>query len=273
MFTKSKSGKTFIYASATVIILMIIAAALAPGLSPYSPDLLDLKGSLDGPSWVHPLGQDRLGRDILACILYGSRVSLSIGFLVVTTSLIVGTSVGIFAGYAGGWVDEAAMRMVDVLLSFPGILLAITLAGMLGPSFKNIVLALTLLGWVGFARLTRGEVLSLKEREFVGASKALGAGPFWIATKHLLPNLAAPLAVQATFSMASTILAESSLSFLGLGPQDAPTWGSLLSQGVDYLLFSPHIAIFPGLAIMCSVLGINLLGEAIQDKMDPKRIR
>jgi len=263
-------GKAFVYISAAVMILLLLGAAAAPWLSSYSPDALDLNGSLEGPSMEHPLGQDRLGRDIFSCLLHGARVSLSIGLLVVATSLTVGTAVGLFAGYAGGWIDEAAMRIVDVLLSFPGILLAITLAGVLGPSFRNVVLALSLLGWVGFARLTRGEVLSLKHREFVDASRALGAGPAWIAVVHLLPNLAAPLAVQATFSMASTILAESSLSFLGLGPQDVPTWGSLLSQGVDYLLFAPHIAIFPGIAIMCSVLGINLLGEGIQARMDPR---
>ncbi len=194
-----------------------------------------------------------------------------VGLAVVGVSLLIGTLVGCVSGYAGGWVDEVVMRVVDVLLAFPGILLAIALAGVLGPSLGNVVFALSVLGWVGFARLVRGEVLALKEREFVVASRALGAGPVRLTLRHILPNLAGPLAVQATFAVAATILAESSLSFLGLGPQDVITWGGMLSQGVDYLLFAPHLALFPGLAIMGTVLGINLLGDAVRDRLDPGR--
>ncbi len=263
-------GRVFVAAAALGLLALVAGAALAPVLSPADPAALDLEGSLEGPSWAHPLGQDRLGRDVLAGILYGGRVSLLVGFSVVGVSLVVGTSLGLWAGYRGGWVDEALMRVVDVLLAFPGILLAIALAGVLGPSLPNLVLALCAMGWVGFARLVRGEVLSLREREFVTAARVLGAGPVRIAARHLLPNLVGVLAVQATFSLAGTILAESTLSFLGLGPQDVPTWGALLSQGVDYLLFAPHLALFPGLAILVAVLGINVLGDVLRDRLDPK---
>ncbi|MDW7709833.1 MAG: ABC transporter permease [Deferrisomatales bacterium] len=263
-------GRVFLLGSAGFLALLMVGALLAPVLSPAPVDLLDLAGGLEGPSLAHPLGQDRLGRDVLAGILHGGRVSLTVGFLVVGVSLVVGTLVGFASGYFGGWLDEAVMRVVDVLLAFPGILLAIALAGVLGPSLGNVVLALSLLGWVGFARLVRGEVLSLKTREFVTAARVLGAGVPRIAWRHVLPNLAGPLAVQATFSVAGTILAESSLSFLGLGPQGVPTWGALLSQGVDYLLFAPHLALFPGLAIMGTVLGMNVLGDALADRLDPR---
>jgi peptide/nickel transport system permease protein len=264
-------GRVFLLVSAGFLALLLLGALFAPYLSPVTPGTLDLANGLEGPGWVHPLGQDRLGRDVLAGILYGGRVSLTVGILVVGVSLAVGTLVGFVSGYAGGWVDEAVMRVVDILLAFPGILLAIALAGVLGPSLLNVVLALSLLGWVGFARLVRGEVLSLKTREFVVAARALGARVPRLAWRHVLPNLVGPLAVQATFSVAGTILAESSLSFLGLGPQDVPTWGAMLSQGVDYLLFAPHLALFPGLAIMGTVLGMNVLGDALRDRLEPSQ--
>ncbi len=267
------ASRWFNRGAAGLLAVLIAGALLAPWVSPVPPDLLDLPGGLEGPSLAHPLGQDRLGQDVLAGLLYGGRVSLAVGLLVVGVSLAVGTLVGFVSGYAGGWVDEAFMRVVDVLLAFPGILLAIALTGILGPSLGNVVFALSLLGWVGFARLVRGEVLALRHREFVVAARVLGAGVPRIALRHVLPNLAGPLAVQATFSVAGTILAESSLSFLGLGPQGVPTWGAMLSQGVDYLLFAPHLALFPGLAIMGTVLGINVLGDALRDRLDPRRAR
>lgn len=264
------ASRWFNGAAAGLLVLLIAGALLAPWVAPTPPELLDLPGGLEGPSLAHPLGQDRLGQDVLTGILYGGRVSLAVGLLVVGVSLAVGTLVGFVSGYAGGWVDEGFMRVVDVLLAFPGILLAIALTGILGPSLGNVVFALSLLGWVGFARLVRGEVLALRHRDFVVAARVLGAGVPRIAARHVLPNLAGPLAVQATFSVAGTILAESSLSFLGLGPQDVPTWGAMLSQGVDYLLFAPHLALFPGLAIMGTVLGINVLGDALRDRLDPR---
>ncbi|WP_084318992.1 ABC transporter permease [Deferrisoma camini] len=263
-------GRVFVLAAAGCLALLVVGAVLAPVLAPADPQAIDLDGTLEGPSRAHPLGQDRLGRDVLAGILYGGRVSLAVGFSVVGVSLVVGTGLGLWAGYRGGWVDEVLMRVVDILLAFPGILLAIALAGVLGPSLRNLIIALCAMGWVGFARLVRGEVLSLREREFVTAARVLGAGPVRIALGHLLPNLVGVLAVQATFGLAGTILAESTLSFLGLGPQDVPTWGGLLSQGVDYLLFAPHLALFPGLAILVAVLGINVLGDVLRDRLDPR---
>lgn len=270
---KLPGGRLFLVAAMGFLVLLVLGAAMAPVLFPQGADTLDLSAGLEGPSLAHPLGQDRLGRDVLAGILHGGRVSLTVGLAVVGVSLLLGTAVGFVSGYLGGWVDEVVMRVVDVLLAFPGILLAIALAGVLGPSLGNVVFALSVLGWVGFARLVRGEVLALKEREFVIASRVLGAGPWRLALRHILPNLAGPLAVQATFAVAGTILAESSLSFLGLGPQDVVTWGGMLSQGVDYLLFAPHLALFPGLAIMGTVLGINLLGDGVRDRFDPGRDR
>lgn len=271
VFGAGKTGaeKALLIMAAAVLSLMLFAAVAAPLLSAYPPAALDPAGGLEGPGASHLLGQDKLGRDVFSGILYGARVSLSVGILVVGVSLVIGSAVGFVSGYAGGWVDELIMRFVDVLLAFPGILLAIALAGVMGPSLGNVVFALSVLGWVGFARLVRGEVMSIKEREYVTAARVIGAGTFRIAIRHVLPNLVGPLAVQATFAVAATILAESSLSFLGLGPQDVPTWGSILAQGVDYLLFAPHLALFPGLAIMLTVLGINILGDELRERLDP----
>lgn len=266
---RTKAEKALIICAAGVLALFFLGALLAPLLAPADPAALDPAGGLEGPSLAHPLGQDKLGRDVLAGLLYGARVSLTVGFAVVGTSLALGLLVGFISGYLGGWVDEGIMRVVDILLAFPGILLAIALAGVMGPSLKNVIFALCVLGWVGFARLVRGEVMSIKEREYVTAARVIGAGPVRIATRHILPNLVGPLAVQATFSVAATILAESSLSFLGFGPQGVPTWGSILSQGVDYLLFAPHLAVFPGLMIMLTVLSINILGDELRERIDP----
>lgn len=266
---RTLAEKTVLYGAAALLLTMMAAALLAPLIAPFDPLLLDPASGLEGPGMAHPFGQDRLGRDVFTGILYGGRVSLFVGLLVVSISLAVGTFVGFVSGYAGGWVDEIMMRLVDILLAFPGILLAIALAGVLGPSLGNVVFALSVLGWVGFARLVRGEVISIKEREFIVAARVIGAGPVRIALRHILPNLVGPLSVQATFAVAATILAESSLSFLGLGPQDVPTWGGLLSQGVDYLLFAAHLAIFPGLMIMAAVLSINILGDELRERLDP----
>lgn len=270
-FLAGKTGaeKALLLAAAGVLLLMLLGALGAPLISGQNPAALDPAGGLEGPGAAHLLGQDKLGRDVFSGILHGARVSLSVGLLVVAVSLTIGSAVGFVSGYAGGWVDEAIMRVVDVLLAFPGILLAIALAGVLGPSLGNVIFALSVLGWVGFARLVRGEVMSIKEREYVTAARVIGASTLRIALRHILPNLVGPLAVQATFAVAATILAESSLSFLGLGPQDVPTWGSILAQGVDYLLFAPHLALFPGLAIMVTVLGINILGDELRERLDP----
>ncbi len=266
-------GKFFRIAVLAILAVMAFGAIAAPLLSPYDPSELHLEGGLEGPSRSHPLGQDKLGRDVLSGILHGGRVSLTVGVLVVGISLLIGSAIGFISGWMGGWVDELIMRIVDILLAFPGILLAIALTGVLGPSLKNVIFALCILGWVGFARLVRGEVLSIKERPYITSAKVIGASPTRIALKHVFPNLVGPLAVQATFSVAATVLAESSLSFLGLGPQNVPTWGAILSEGVDYLIFAPHLALFPGLAIMITVLAINTLGDDLRERFDPVEAR
>jgi peptide/nickel transport system permease protein len=254
-----------------IIGLLLVTALVAPFVAPYDPLAIDLRGELEGPGVGHPLGQDKLGRDILSQVIYGSRVSLVVGLVVVGISLLIGVSLGAAAGYFGGVFDTIVMRIVDILLAFPGILLAIALAGILGPNLKNIIFALCILGWVGYARLVRGQVLAEKNREYVLAARALGGSHFRIILRHILPNVFAPVIVEATFGLAGVILAESSLSFLGLGPQDVPTWGRLLNEGVQYLLFAPHVATFPGIAIMLTVLGFNFIGDGLRNRWDVKR--
>jgi len=255
-------GNRLAWAGLVVIGLLVVTALLAPFLAPYDPLAIDLRGELEGPRAGHPLGQDKLGRDILSQIIYGTQVSLVVGLVVVGISLIIGVSLGAMAGYFGGVFDTLLMRIVDILLAFPGILLAIALAG---------ILALCVLGWVGYARLVRGQVLSEKNREYVLAAKALGGSHRRIIIREILPNVFAPVIVEATFGLAGVILAESSLSFLGLGPQDVPTWGRLLNEGAQYLLFAPHVATFPGMAIMLTVLGFNFIGDGLRNRWDVKR--
>ncbi|MBZ0273279.1 ABC transporter permease [bacterium] len=254
--------------AAATIALVALAAAFAPYLSTHTPGAIDLRDDLAAPGGAHLLGTDELGRDIFSRLVHGARTSLAVGLIVVAISALAGTLIGAFAGYAGGAIDAAIMRLVDVLLAFPGLLLAIALTAVLGASLVNVIVALSLLGWVGFARLVRGQVLSVRERDFVLAARALGAGPLRIVGRHVLPEVAGPVAVQSSFSIAGAILAESSLSFLGLGPQDAPAWGAMLSDGVDYLLFAPRLALWPGLAVFATVLAFNVLGDALRDWLD-----
>ena len=264
-------GNRLAWVGLGIIGLLLVTALVAPFVAPYDPLAIDLRGELEGPGVGHPLGQDKLGRDILSQVIYGSRVSLVVGLVVVGISLLIGVSLGAAAGYFGGVFDTLLMRIVDILLAFPGILLAIALAGILGPNLRNIILALCVLGWVGYARLVRGQVLAEKNREYVLAARALGASHPRIILRHILPNCFAPVIVEATFGLAGVILAESSLSFLGLGPQDVPTWGRLLNEGVQYLLFAPHVATFPGIAIMLTVLGFNFIGDGLRNRWDVKR--
>lgn len=254
-----------------ILLLLVVVALFAPYISPYDPTAIRLAEGLSGPSITHPLGQDKLGRDILSRIIYGARISLYVGVATVMLSAFVGTVVGAVSGYAGGVVDEVVMRLIDILLAFPGILLAVAVMAILGPSLNNIVIALTVLGWVGYARLVRGQVLALREFEFVLAARALGADARRIITRHLLPNVLGPVIVQATFGMAGAIVAEAGLSFLGLGTQPpTPSWGSMLNDGREFLLTTPHLTTFPGLAIMTVVLGLNFLGDGLRDILDPK---
>ncbi len=250
----------------------IAIAVFAPLVAPSGPLEQNLYEGLNGPDANHFLGQDRLGRDILSRIIYGSRVSLLVGFVTVSISFVIGTLLGAVAGYIGGRVDSFVMRLCDVFFAFPGILLAISVMAILGPSLTNVIVALSIMGWTSFARLARGQVLSLREREYVTAAESLGAGTPRIVFFHLLPNIMAPIIVEATFGIASAIVAEAGLSFLGLGVQaPTPSWGAMLSEGRQFLLIAPHLTIFPGLALMLVVMGVNFLGDGLRDALDPKR--
>jgi peptide/nickel transport system permease protein len=266
-----KPGGKMVVGGSLLLLLFVAMAIFAPLVTHFSPYEQELYDTLAPPGADHFLGQDRLGRDIYSRIVYGGRISLAVGFITVFISSIVGTLVGAFAGYAGGKIDEVTMRIVDIFLAFPGILLAIAIMAVTGPGFGNVLLALSLMGWTGFARLVRGQVISLKEREYVIAAKSIGAGDMRIVLRHLLPNLVAPLTVEATFAVASAILAEAGLGFLGLGVQPpTPSWGTMLSEGREFLLVAPHLTTYPGLAIMFTVLAVNFLGDGLRDMFDPK---
>ena len=254
-----------------VLLLFAIVAPLAPFVSPHDPNEQNLSRRLEGPSIQNLLGRDEFGRDILSRIIFGSRVSLSVGILVVSISLAVGVSVGIVVGYVGGWFDELVMRLVDVVLAFPGILLAIALMAVLGQSLVNVVLALCITGWAPFARLARGEALSMRERQFVVAARALGASLPRVVMRHILPNIISPILVKATLGMAGVIVAEAALSFLGLGVRPpTPSWGAMLNAGRAFILVTPHLVIFPGIAIMLVVLSLNFVGDGLRDLLDPR---
>ncbi len=256
-------------AGLAIVTLFAAAGLFARQLAPYSPAAQNLNEDLQAPRREHLCGQDKLGRDVLSRVIHGSRVSLAVGVLVVGLSASVGLCVGAICGYAGGRTDVLVMRAVDVLLAFPGILLAVGLSAVLGPSLRNVLLALCAISWTGYARLVRGEVLACREREFVTAAISLGAPPLRVLSHHIIPQLVAPLIVQATFGMAGAIVAEASLSFLGLGVQPpTPSWGSLINDGRSFLLVAPHVAFFPGLALVATVLGLNLLGDGLRDVLD-----
>lgn len=253
-----------------IILVAVLTATFAPLIAPYNPMQQNLAETLKGPSAEHWFGQDDLGRDILSRIIYGTRISLLVGLVTVSISAVLGTIIGAISGYFGGWVDEIIMRITDIMLAFPGILLAIGIMAILGPSLNNVIIALCIVGWKSYARLVRGEVLREKEREYVLAAKALGYSHWRIILFHLLPNVLNPVLVMATMGMASMILSEASLSFLGLGTQPpTPSWGAMLSDGRQYLLEAAHLTTFPGLAIMILVLGFTFLGDAIRDALDP----
>lgn len=257
-----------------IVVLLVLVALFAPLLSPHDPRAIALENELLGPSAAHPLGTAENGVDVLSQVLYGARISLFVGLFATLISAVFGTLLGAWAGHVGGLADEALMRVVDVLLAFPGILLAIFITAVLGPSLGNVILALCATSWTGYARLARAQVLSLREREFVLAARAMGATDGRILFGHLLPNLLGPVVVQATFGIPGAMLAEASLSFLGLGvPPGTPSWGALIDQGTQYLLVAPHVALIPGLAIAIAVLGFNLLGDGLRDRLDPRASR
>jgi len=259
-------------AGSIIVAIVIAAAVTAPWLLPWDASVQDLPNRLQGPTLQHWFGLDELGRDILARVLLGARVSLMVGLVVVGVSSIVGLAIGGVSGYYGGRVDQVIGRVMDVLMAFPGMLLAIALVAVLGPSLVNVVLALAVIGWVGSARLVRGQVLRAREFEYVMAARALGAGTLRILTTHVLPTALPALLVQATLGMAGAILSEAALSFLGLGVQPpTPSWGTMINGGRVHLLDAPHLTIFPGLFLAIVVLGFNFLGDGLRDALDPRR--
>jgi peptide/nickel transport system permease protein len=252
--------------------LFVLCAAFAPWLAPQDPAHLDLGGRLLAPGHAHWFGTDDLGRDILSRTLYGARISLVVAISVVSLSLGVGLLAGLAAGFYGGWTDTVLNIYVsNAFLALPGILLAIAFVAFLGPGLFNLILALSISGWVGYARLVRVQVMAIKEREYVEAARALGASDLRLLGRHILPNIVQPLIVQAAIGMAGAVLAEATLSFLGLGiPPPAPSWGSMLNDARSHLFDSPHMVVFPAIAVMLAVLSFNFIGDALRDLLDPR---
>lgn len=257
---------------ALVVLGFWVLAAFWAGLVDLQPNQIHLDAILTKPNLSHLLGADDLGRAILPRLLEGAQVSLIVVLIVTTVTGLFGTTLGLLAGYYGGWVDRVLMQITDVFLAFPGILLAIAFAAVLGPGFYNLVLALCFTSWVGYARLTRAQALSLRQRQHVMASLSLGANVWRLMFKHMLPLLAAPLLVEATYSMANLVIAEASLSFLGLGIQ-APnaSWGAMLRDGVCYMLVAPHYVLAVGLSLMSLVLAVNVLGDRLREKLETRK--
>jgi peptide/nickel transport system permease protein len=257
---------------ALFILVFVMFALFAPWIAPHDPWQIELPARLLGPSSRHWLGTDELGRDILSRIIFGARISMLVGASVVAGCLLLGLLVGCTAGYYGGRVDRFVNIIVmNAFLSFPGFLLAIAFVAFLGPGLVNLILALILGGWVGYARLVRAQVLATKEREYVEAARAIGAGDFWIITRHILPNMIQPVIVQAAIGMAGAILAEATMSFLGLGvaPPTA-SWGAMLNDGRSHLFDAPHLVVFPAMTVMLAVLSFNFIGDALRDYLDPR---
>lgn len=263
---------TKLKAGALIVGLITVCAILAPWISLHDPHLMSLPDRLEAPSGEHWLGRDENGSDVYAKLIYGSRVSLGVAWSVVLISATIGLLIGSTAGYFGSWIDQVLMRVTDMFYAFPGFLIALALVAVLGPSVYNLVLAMCITSWAGFARLVRGEVLHLKERDHVQSARAVGAGNLRIIVLHIWPNLVSLVVIQSTFAMAGTIISESGLSFLGLGvPSATPTWGSLLNSGRRVMTEAPFVSLAPGVAIVILVLGFNLLGDGLRDYLDPRR--
>ena len=261
---------------ATVGVVMVavlaVLAVFAPWIAPYDPSTIDLPTRLSPPAAAHWFGTDELGRDILSRVIFGARISMLVGSSVVAFSLLLGLIVGCIAGYYGGRVDRLVNVVVmNAFLSFPGILLAIAFVAFLGPGILNLILALSIGGWVGYARLVRAQVLATREREYVVAARALGASDWRVITRHILPNMIQPVIVQAAIGMAGAILAEATMSFLGLGvPPPTASWGTMLNDGRAHLFDAPHLVLFPAAAVMVAVLSFNFIGDALRDYLDPR---
>lgn len=259
-------------AGMVLVTVFVLFALFAPWIAPKDPAVIDLPSRLQSPSAAHWFGTDELGRDILSRVIYGARISMLVGSSVVAGSLFLGLIIGSIAGYYGGYTDRFFNVIVmNAFLSFPGILLAIAFVAFLGQGIFHLILALCIGGWVGYARLVRAQVLAVKEKEFVEAARALGASDWRIITRHILPNIIQPVIVQAAIGMAGAILAEATLSFLGLGvPPPTASWGSMLNDGRSHLFDSPHLVLFPAAAVMLAVLSFNFIGDALRDYMDPR---
>ncbi len=258
-------------AGGIMVVALFFIAALAPVVSPFNPNDIDRKHILEPPGISHPLGTDDLGRDVLSRMLYGSRISLSVGFVAVGIATVIGVMIGAVSGYYGRWTDRITMRFIDIMLAIPTFFLILAVIAFVGPSIWNIMIIIGLTSWMGVARLVRAEFLSLKEREFVLAAKALGASNMRIIFKHIMVNSLAPVFVSAVLGVASAILVESALSFLGLGVQPpTPSWGNILTLGKDNIEIAWWLSVFPGLAILITVLVYNLVGEGLRDALDPR---
>lgn len=256
---------------AFIVLLLFVVALFAHWLSPYDPGQIDVQQVLQDPTWKHPFGTDPLGRDVFSRMIYGSRISLLVGFVAVGISTLIGIFLGALAGYYGRWVDNLIMRFVDVMLCFPTFFLILAVIALLEPNIWNIMVVIGITGWMGVARLVRAEFLSLKERDFTAAEKALGAKDFRIIFRHILPNALAPVLVSATLGVAGAILTESALSFLGIGVQPpTPSWGNILTAGKDNIEIAWWLSLYPGMAILITVVGYNLLGEGVRDSIDPR---
>jgi peptide/nickel transport system permease protein len=272
--TAARLGRRNVLASIGMVLVavFVVFALFAPWIAPQNPSNIDLPSRLQPPSGAHWFGTDELGRDIFSRVIYGARISMLVGSSVVAGSLLLGLVLGSIAGYYGGLSDKFFNVIVmNAFLSFPGILLAIAFVAFLGPGIFNLILALCIGGWVGYARLVRAQVLAVKEKEFVEAARALGASDWRIVTRHILPNIIQPVIVQAAIGMAGAVLAEATMSFLGLGvPPPTASWGSMLNDGRAHLFDAPHLVLFPALAVMLAVLSFNFIGDALRDYMDPR---
>jgi peptide/nickel transport system permease protein len=255
---------------ALIVLSLVAVAVLAPWVAPYDPTDQGAKRFLS-PSTEHPMGTDSLGRDVASRLIYGTRVSLYVGLISVSIALVLGTSIGVLSGYFGGRVDSLLMRLVDMMLAFPGLVLALLIAGLLGPSLTNTMIAVGIINTPTYARVARGSLLALLSEPYIEAARSMGGTDSHIIRRHLLPNMMVPLIVLITVSLSTAILAESSLSFLGLGVQPPdPSWGGMLSNGRPFMEIAPWVAIFPGMAIALAVLGFNLLGDGLRDVLDPR---
>jgi peptide/nickel transport system permease protein len=269
---RKRFGKNRMAVAGSVIVIVLFAVSLlAPWLAPHDPNAIDLKNVLAAPSGGHPFGTDPLGRDVLSRMIWGAGISLKVGFVATGIAIFIGTILGALAGYYGRWVDAFIMRFVDIMLCFPAFFLILAVIAILEPSIWNIMIVIGLTGWMGVTRLVRADFISLKERDFVQAARAIGAGDLRIIFLHILPNAMASVLVTATLGVAGAILTESALSFLGIGVQPpTPSWGNILTAGKDNIDIAWWLSFYPGLAILLTVLGYNLLGEGIRDALDPR---